>query len=402
MYCTRNITDSIVWVGGSDRRLALFENLFPIPRGVAYNAYLILDEKTCLMDTADASIRQQFIENVFAALNGRPLDYLVVNHMEPDHCANIEELALRFPQMKIVGNVKTLNFIQQFYQLDLTNRFLTVTEKDTLSLGKHTLHFVFAPMVHWPEVMMSYEETEKILFSADAFGSFGAHNGTLFDDEIELDGEWLADARRYYTNIVGKFGVQVQTALKKAAALDIRLIAPLHGNLWRSHIDFILEKYQLWSTYTPEKNGALILYGSMYGNTENAANVLAFKLADKGIRDIQLYDVSNTHVSQLIAESFRYSHIVLAAPTYNNEIYPAMYNYLHDLKALNLQKRTIAIMENGTWGPLSGKLMSEFLQNIKDMTILEPKITIRSALNDSSLDQLEAMAQSIAESITQR
>lgn len=402
MYCTRNITDSIVWVGGSDRRLALFENLFPIPRGVAYNAYLILDEKTCLMDTADASIRQQFIENVFAALNGRPLDYLVVNHMEPDHCANIEELALRFPQMKIVGNVKTLNFIQQFYQLDLTDRFLTVTEKDTLSLGKHTLHFVFAPMVHWPEVMMSYEETEKILFSADAFGSFGAHNGTLFDDEIELDGEWLADARRYYTNIVGKFGVQVQTALKKAAALDIRLIAPLHGNLWRSHIDFILEKYQMWSTYTPEKNGALILYGSMYGNTENAANVLAFKLADKGIRDIQLYDVSNTHVSQLIAESFRYSHIVLAAPTYNNEIYPAMYNYLHDLKALNLQKRTIAIMENGTWGPLSGKLMSEFLQNIKDMTILEPKVTIRSALNDNSLGQLEAMAQSIAESIAQR
>ena len=399
MYCTRNITDSIVWVGGSDRRLALFENLFPIPHGVAYNSYLILDEKTCLMDTVDASIRQQFLENVLATLNGRTLDYLVVNHMEPDHCANIEELALRFPQMKIVGNAKTLNFIQQFYHMDLSDRFLAVTEKDTLSLGVHELHFVFAPMVHWPEVMMTYEASEKILFSADAFGSFGAHKGTIFDEEIALNDEWLADARRYYTNIVGKFGVQVQSVLKKAAALDIHIIAPLHGIIWRSHIPFILEKYQLWSTYTPEQKGVAILYGSMYGNTENAANVLAFKLAEKGIHDIQLYDVSNTHVSTLIAESFRYSHIVLAAPTYNNEIYPAMYNYLHDLKALNLQKRTFAIMENGTWGPLSGKLMTEFLQGIKDMTILEPKVTIRSALNNDSLNQLEAMAEALAESL---
>lgn len=399
MYCTRNVTDSIVWVGGNDRRLALFENLFPIPRGVSYNSYLIMDEKTCLMDTADASIRQQFIENVLGTLNGRTLDYLVVNHMEPDHCSNIEELALRFPEMKIVGNAKTLTFIQQFYQLDLSDRFIAVTEKDTLSLGTHELHFVFAPMVHWPEVMMCYESSEKILFSADAFGSFGALNGTLFDDEIELDSEWLNDARRYYTNIVGKFGVQVQNVLKKAAALDIAVIAPLHGNVWRSKIGFILEKYNLWSTYTPEENGVVIVYGSMYGNTENAANVLAVKLAEKGIRNIRLYDVSNTHVSQLIAETFRYNHIVVAAPTYNNEIYPAMYNYLHDMKALNVQKRTFAIMENGTWGPLSGKLMTEFLQGLKEVTILEPKVTIRSALNETSMDQLETMAQCLKDSL---
>ena len=399
MYCTRNVTDSIVWVGGNDRRLALFENLFPIPRGVSYNSYLIMDEKTCLMDTADASIRQQFIENVLGTLNGRTLDYLVVNHMEPDHCSNIEELALRFPEMKIVGNAKTLTFIQQFYQLDLSDRFIAVTEKDTLSLGTHELHFVFAPMVHWPEVMMCYESSEKILFSADAFGSFGALNGTLFDDEIELDSEWLNDARRYYTNIVGKFGVQVQNVLKKAAALDIAVIAPLHGNVWRSKIGFILEKYNLWSTYTPEENGVVIVYGSMYGNTENAANVLAVKLAEKGIRNIRLYDVSNTHVSQLIAETFRYSHIVVAAPTYNNEIYPAMYNYLHDMKALNVQKRTFSIMENGTWGPLSGKLMTEFLQGLKEVTILEPKVTIRSALNETSMDQLETVAQCLKDSL---
>lgn len=399
MYCTRKITDSIVWVGGSDRRLALFENLFPIPRGVSYNSYLILDEKTCLLDTADASIRQQFIENVLATLNGRSLDYLIVNHMEPDHCANIEELALRFPDMKIVGNAKTLSFIGQFYDMDLHDRTITVTEKDTLSLGTHELHFVFAPMVHWPEVMMTYEASEKILFSADAFGSFGALNGTLFDDEIDLDSEWLNDARRYYTNIVGKYGVQVQTALKKAGAVDIQMIAPLHGIVWRKNISYILEKYQLWSTYTPEEKGVVILYGSMYGNTENAANILAGMLADKGIHKISVYDVSNTHVSTLIAESFRYSHLVLAAPTYNNEIYPAMYNYLHDLKALNLQKRCVALIENGTWGPLSGKLMNEFLQGIKDMQILEPKVTVRSSLKEDSRQQLETLAQCIVDSL---
>ncbi len=400
MYCTRKLTDAIVWVGGSDRRLALFENLFPIPRGVAYNAYLILDEKTCLMDTVDASIRQQFIENVLAALNGRTLDYLVVNHMEPDHCANIEALALRFPKMKIIGNAKTHAFLKQFYDFDFGDRLITVTEKDTLALGKHTLHFVFAPMVHWPEVMMSYESSEKILFSADAFGSFGAHNGTLFDDEIRLDSEWMSDARRYYTNIVGKYGMQVQAVMKKAAALDIAMIAPLHGVVWRSQIPLILEKYQQWSTYTAEEQGVLILYGSMYGNTENAANVLAGMLADKGIHSLAVYDVSNTHLSTLIAESFRYSHIVLAAPTYNNDIYPTMYHYLHDCKALNLQKRTVALIENGTWGPLSAKQMLACVQEMKEMTVLTPSVTIRSALNADSRAQLSQLADAIAASFS--
>lgn len=399
MYCTRNITDDIFWVGGSDRRLALFENLFPIPRGVSYNSYLIMDEKTALVDTVDSSITRQFLENVYHVLNGRPLDYLIVNHMEPDHCANIDELMLRFPDLKVVGNAKTLAFISQFYDLDLEGRTVTVKEGDTLPLGAHTLQFFLAPMIHWPEVMVTYEQKEKILFSADAFGSFGAINGNLFNDEINFDRDWLSDARRYYTNIVGKYGPQVQAALKKLSGLEINMICPLHGPVWRSDLGYLLEKYGKWSTYEPEDKAVALFYGSMYGDTENAVNILASMLAEAGVKDIAVYDVSSTHVSTLIAETFRCSHIVLAAPTYNMGIYPAMQNFLHDMKALNVQNRTAAIIENGSWAPVSGKLMREALGEMKNMRILEPALTVKSAVKSGNLESLSALKDALLDSM---
>ncbi len=399
MYCTRKVAEDIYWIGGSDRRLALFENLFPIPRGVAYNSYLIMDEKTVVMDTADASITRQFIENIAHVLNGRPLDYLVVNHMEPDHCANIEELLVRYPEMKIVGNVKTHNMIRQFYDADLEGKTITVKEGDTLSLGKRTLHFFFAPMVHWPEVMVAWEETDKILFSADAFGSFGALNGNIFNDEVNFDRDWLADARRYYTNIVGKYGPQVQNALKKLSALEIQMICPLHGPIWRNDLGYLLDKYDKWSRYEPEDKAVVIMYASMYGNTENAANVLAAELAEAGVKNIAMYDVSNTHVSELIAEVFRCSHLVLAAPTYNNGIYPAMLNFLHDMKALNVQKRTVALLENGSWAPTSAKQVRALLEEMKGMEILEPVVTVKSSLKEDSLNSIKELADAIVKSL---
>ena len=399
MYCTRKVAEDIYWIGGSDRRLALFENLFPIPRGVAYNSYLIMDEKTVVMDTVDASITRQFIENIAHVLQGRPLDYLVVNHMEPDHCANIEELLVRYPEMKIVGNAKTHNMIRQFYDADLEGKIITVKEGDTLALGKRTLHFFFAPMVHWPEVMVSWEETDKILFSADAFGSFGALNGNIFNDELNFDRDWLADARRYYTNIVGKYGPQVQNALKKLSALEIQMICPLHGPIWRSDLGYLLDKYDKWSRYEPEDKAVAIMYASMYGNTENAANVLAAELAEAGVKNIAVYDVSNTHISELIAEVFRCSHLVLASPTYNNGIYPAMLNLLHDMKALNVQNRTVALMENGSWAPSSAKQVRALLDEMKGMEILEPVVTVKSALKEDSMNSLRELADTLVKSL---
>lgn len=400
MYCTRNVSDSVVWVGASDRRLALFENLFPIPRGVSYNSYLILDEKTALLDTTDASVTRQYLENVSHSLNGKPLDYLIINHMEPDHCANIAELLLRYPHLTLVGNAKTFAFVSQFYDLDLTGRTLTVKEGDTLCLGSHTLHFFLAPMVHWPEVMVTYEETEQILFSADAFGSFGALNGHLFADEVNFDRDWLDDARRYYCNIVGKYGIQVQAALKKLSALSIRTICPLHGPVWRENLEYLLSKYDLWSRYIPEDNAVAIFYASMYGDTENAANILAAGLAEGGIKNIALYDVSVTDVSVLITEAFRCSHLVFAAPTYNNGVYPAMYNFLHDIGALSLQNRTIGLIENGTWGPVSAKQMQQLFSEMKQMNVLEPVVTIKSSVKEDSLAALCALKDRILASCT--
>lgn len=399
MHCTRKITDTVSWVGGSDRRLALFENLFPIPRGVAYNSYLILDDKTALIDTVDSSITRQFVENILYTLDGRQLDYLVVNHMEPDHCAGIGELVLRFPDLKIVGNPKTFAFIQQFYELNLDEHMVTVKDGDSLILGQHTLRFCFAPMVHWPEVMMTYEEKEKILFSADAFGSFGALNGNLFNDEVDFDRDWLPDARRYYSNIVGKYGPQVQAALKKLAGIDINIICPLHGPVWRSNLEYLLEKYDRWSRYEPEEQAVVLMYGSMYGDTENVANVLASALAESGIKNIAVYDVSSTHVSQLIAEIFRCSHLVFAAPTYNNGVFPAMMDLMHDMKALNLQNRTVGLVENGSWAPASAKQMRAQLEEMKQMQILEPVVTVKSSMKADRMDNLMQLKESILSSM---
>ena len=399
MHSTRKVTDDLIYVGGSDRRLSRFENLFPIPKGVSYNSYVLLDEKTVLFDTADESISRQYIENVVHALNGRPLDYMVVQHMEPDHCAMIDDMLRRYPEAKMVCSAKAVGMFAQFYGTDVAARALVVKEGDKLSTGEHTLHFVMAPMVHWPEVMVTYDEKDKILFSADAFGTFGAMNGNIFADEVNFETEWLPDARRYYTNIVGKYGVQVQALLKKAASLDIEMICPLHGPIWRKDLGLLLEKYQKWSTYEPEDKTVMIAYATMYGNTENAANVLAGMLADKGVKNIAMYDVSETDVSELVAESFRCSHLVLAAPTYNSRIQPKMEAYLSDIKALNLQNRTVAVIDNGTWAATAGKQMIGTLEGMKNMTILENTISIKSALAENQLGALEALADELAKQV---
>lgn len=399
MHSTRKVTDDLIYVGGSDRRLSRFENLFPIPKGVSYNSYVLLDEKTVLFDTADESISRQYIENVVHALNGRPLDYMVVQHMEPDHCAMIDDMLRRYPEAKMVCSAKAVGMFAQFYGTDVAARALVVKEGDKLSTGEHTLHFVMAPMVHWPEVMVTYDEKDKILFSADAFGTFGALAGNIFNDEITFDTVWMNDARRYYTNIVGKYGVQVQALLKKAASFDIEMICPLHGPIWRKDLGLLLEKYQKWSTYEPEDKTVMIAYATMYGNTENAANVLAGMLADKGVKNIAMYDVSETDVSELVAESFRCSHLVLAAPTYNSRIQPKMEAYLSDIKALNLQNRTVAVIDNGTWAATAGKQMIGTLEGMKNMTILENTISIKSALAENQLGALEALADELAKQV---
>lgn len=399
MHNIRKITDDLYYVGASDRRLALFENIYPIPRGVSYNSYVLLDEKTVLLDTADSAVGQQFFENVAAALAGRTLDYLVVNHMEPDHCALIEDLVLRYPEVKIVTNAKAATMIRQFFTFDLDSRLQTVKEGDTLCTGRHTLTFVMAPMVHWPEAMVTYDTTDKVLFSADAFGTFGALNGNIYADEVDFDRDWLDDARRYLVNIVGKYGMQVQAVLKKAATLDIQMICPLHGPIWRQDLGYFIGKYDLWSRYEAEERGVMIAYGSIYGHTAAAAECLASLLAERGVRNIAMYDVSHTDVSYLVSEAFRYSHIVLASSTYNNGIFTPMENLLLDLRAHNLQNRTVAIIENGTWAPVSGKLMRAIIDEMKNMTVIEQTMTLKSAMKEDQSETLSAMAEAIVASL---
>ena len=399
MQNIRNVTDKILWVGASDRRLHLFENMFPIPDGVAYNSYVIMDEKIAILDTADSSVTRQYQENLTAALAGRQPDYLVVNHMEPDHCADIAELAKLYPSMQIVGNQKTFGLMNQFYNMDLADRTLVVKEGDVLDLGEHKLNFVMAPMVHWPEAMMTFESTHGILFSADAFGSFGALDGSLFNDENRNPHGLHSEMRRYYSNIVGKYGMQVQSVLKKAATLDIKMICPLHGPVWREDLAWLLDKYQKWSSYTPEENTVAIFYGSMYGNTAEAADLLASKLAEAGVKGVTVRDVSKTDVSYLISDVFRASHLVLASPTYNNGLYPKMANFIEDMKALNVQNRTVSIIENGSWAPQSGKVMREMLGEMKNMTVLEKSLSIRSALKKEQLAVLDEMTAEILEAL---
>lgn len=399
MYCVKSIKDDLFWVGGSDRRLALFENDYPIPRGVSYNSYILLDEKTVLFDTIDRALTEQFFENMEHVLDGRVLDYVVVNHMEPDHCSTLGEIVRRYPDVKVVCNAKTVPIIKQFYNFDIDSRVEIVKEKDTFNTGKHTFTFVMAPMVHWPEVMVTYDMTDKILYSADAFGTFGAINGNLFADEVNFEREWLDDARRYYTNIVGKYGPSVQTLLKKAVDLDIQMICPLHGPVWRENIGWYIEKYQTWSSYVPEEKAVMIAYGSIYGNTENAAEILACKLADLGVKNIQMYDVSVTHPSVIISEAFRCSNLVFASSTYNGGIFNNMEHLLMDLKAHNLQNRTVAIIENGSWGVMSGKLMAEIIGGMKNMNILEQKVTLKSSLKENQMAELEQLAEAIVASM---
>lgn len=396
------VSENTVYVGASDRRLAKFENLFPIPRGVSYNAYVILDEKTALLDTADASVGAQFLENVAAALNGRTLDYLIVDHMEPDHAAMIEAVLVRWPGLRLVANAKTVPMLKMYFPGNIAaiDGALLVKEGDTLELGAHRLTFVMAPMVHWPEVMMTYDLTTNTLFSADAFGTFGALEGALFADEVDFAGKWLDDARRYYTNIVGKYGVQVQAVLKKAAGLPIQTIAPLHGPVWRRDLGWFLGKYDLWSRCEPEEQAAVILYGSMYGNTASAANALAAELAARGVKTA-VHDLSCIDNSEAVAECWRAAAIVLAAPTYNGGIYLPAANLLEDLKALSLHDRTFALMENGSWAPMSAKLMSAKIGELKNCTVLPEKVTIRGRLTAADTAALAACADAVAGALRQ-
>ena len=400
MHNTRKVTADLIWLGASDRRLALFENVYPIPNGISYNSYLLLDAKTVLFDTVDSAIRQQFFANLQYALNGRPLDYIVVHHMEPDHCAELDSLLQLHPETVVVCNAQTKKMIEQFFDLSLpAEKYQLIKEGDSLTTGKHTLQFISAPLVHWPEVMMTYDSTDKILFSADAFGTFGALNGNIFADEVNFEREYLYEARRYYTNIVGKYGPQVQNVLKKAAALDIQMICPLHGFIWRQNLGFFIEKYAKWAAYEPEEKAVVIAYGSIYGNTANAAEILATKLAEHGIKNIRVYDVSVTHPSYIISEAFRASALVFAAPTYNAGIFVNMDNLLRELTAHNLQNRTIALIDNGTWAPLAGKQMAEEIAKWKDCKILEPLVSIKSSLNDDQTIALHVLAEKLKASI---
>ncbi len=398
MYCTRKVQNDLIWVGADDRRLVCFEGVYGVPDGVSYNAYLLLDEKTVLFDTVDKAVYGVFLENVAHALGGRKLDYLVVHHMEPDHAATQELLLSRYPEAKVVCNAKSLTMMKQFMGCDLTERAIVVKEGDTLETGRHCFRFLMAPMVHWPEVMMSYDETDKLLFSADAFGSFGALNGRLFADETDFFAEDSDEARRYYTNIVGKYGPQVQAILKKAGKLEIACLLPLHGFVWRSHVGDFVEKYLLWSSYAPEEKSVLLAYASVYGHTENAANILACMLCERGVR-VRMYDTSVTPASYIVSDAFRCSHLVFAATTYNAGVFVTMENLLHDIAAHNLQGRKVALIENGSWAATSGKIMRELLAPLKNMEFYEQSVSLKSALAQGQEEQLAALADAIASEI---
>jgi len=391
MHCIKKVTNDLMWIGANDRRLAMFEGVYSVPYGVSYNSYLLNDEKTVLFDTVDKAVRQRFMENLYEALAGRKLDYLVVQHMEPDHSSAIQELSALYPDMKIVCNVKTIELIKQFHDFDIESLALVVSENDTLNTGSHTLHFLMAPMVHWPEVMVTYDSTDKILFSADAFGSFGALNGALFADEVDYAKDYLDEARRYYSNIVGKYGTQVYDLLEKAAALDISMICPIHGFVWRKNINDILSKYMLWCNYEPEEHGVVIAYASVYGNTENAAEILSCLLREKGAKTV-MYDVSVTPASEIISAAFKWSHLVFASTTYNAEVFVTMDALISDLAAHNIQNRTVAVIENGSWAATSGSLIREKLSNCKNIEFIKNTLSIKSSLKNTQISEIEMMA----------
>ncbi|MCI8332002.1 MAG: MBL fold metallo-hydrolase [Clostridiales bacterium] len=398
MYCTRKVTDDLTWVGGNDRRLAMFEGVYSVPDGVSYNSYLLMDDKTVLFDTVDRAVGDVFLENVAHVLDGRKLDYVVVQHMEPDHSALLMDLVLRYPELMIVCNDKIVRMIKQFFDFDIDAHVRVVGEGDVLTTGRHEFTFVMAPMVHWPEVMVTYDKTDKILFSADAFGTFGALNGALFADEVDFERDYLDEARRYYCNIVGKYGPQVQALLKKASALDIQMICPLHGFVWRENIDRYVQKYALWSSYTPEENGVMIAYASVYGNTERAAEIVACRLREAGVKTV-MFDVSVTAASEIIAAAFRWSHLLFASTTYNAGVFVSMDELLRDLAAHNIQNRTVAFIENGSWAPTSGAQMRKILEGCKNLTFIEPALSLKSALKAAQGDALSAFVSAIAQSV---
>lgn len=382
----KNVTDSVIYVGCDDTTIDLFESQYAVPNGISYNSYIIMDKKVCLMDTVDKRASEEWLENVKTALNGRSIDYLVIQHMEPDHAANIQRIAELYPEMKIVGNAKTFVMYNQFFTLDISDRAITVKEGDTLGLGKHTLTFVMAPMVHWPEVMVTYDSYEKILFSADGFGKFGA---------LGTDEDWACEARRYYFNIVGKYGAQVQAMLKKAAALDIQTICPLHGPILTENLGYYLGKYNTWSSYEPEDNGIFIAYASIYGNTAAAADQLKTLLESKGATKVSIADLSRDDMAEAVEDAFRYDRLVLACATYDGGLFPCMEKFLLHLKAKNYQKRTVGLIENGTWAPLAAKLMKASLESMKNITILEPIVTIKSSLKGEIPEAMQQLADAL-------
>ena len=380
------ITDSILYVGVDDKTIDLFESQYEVPNGISYNSYVILDEKVALMDTVDSRATEEWLDNLDKALDGRGVDYLVVSHMEPDHAGNIKNLIDRYPDMQIVGNAKTFAMIPQFFDVDITERSVTVKEGDTLSLGKHTLQFFMAPMVHWPEVMVAYEQSEKILFSADGFGKFGA---------LDTDEAWTCEARRYYFNIVGKYGAQVQALLKKAATLDIQMICPLHGPILKEDLGYYIGKYDIWSKYEPEDEGVFIAYASIHGNTAKAAKKLAEMLEEKGAKRVAIADLARDDMAEAVEDAFRHDKLVLASATYDGGLFPCMEDFLSHLKAKNFQKRTVGLMENGTWAPMAAKKMREYLEGMKEITICEPVVTIKSAMKEETLKVMEELAEKL-------
>ena len=395
MRNTRKINDDIYYLGASDRRIELFENVYPVSQGMSYNSYLITDEKTCLMDSVDESIRGQFLENLQYALNGRNLDYMVVQHMEPDHCSIVPELFRMYPDMKLVASLQAFKMMENFYSLQTEERRLVVKEGDTLELGKHTLKFIAAPMVHWPEVLMTYDVTDKILFSADAFGSFGAMSGNIFADEIDWDKDFKDEARRYYVNIVGKYGPQTQNVLKKASTLDIQMICPLHAHIWRKDLSKIISLYDKWSKYEAEKDSVVIFYGSIYGNTQNAAEILAMQLAENGMESVEVFDTSKTHVSFLVSKAFEYKTLVFAAATYNSEIFDTVQNLIIELKNHNLSNRRIGLIENGSWAPVAASKMKAQLETLKNMEVVEPVVKVVSSVTAKNVEELSVLAKEL-------
>lgn len=392
MHCTRKVDDDIIWVGADNRRLKLFEAVYSVPKGVSYNSYLILDEKTALIDTADRAVTDVFIENIENTLGGRSLDYIVVQHMEPDHSATLTDVLLRHPECTVVCNKMTFDMIRAFKGVEVNAKI--VKEGDPLELGKHKLSFVSALMVHWPEVMVTFDLTSGTLFSADAFGSFGALNGALFADEVDFDRDYLDEARRYYANIVGKYGMHVQKLLGKVSVLEIKKICPLHGFVWRENIDYYVNKYVHWSGYEPEKKGVMIAYASVYGNTENAANILACRLYEKGVECV-LHDVSVSEHSQIIADSFKFSHLVFASVTYNGGVFVNMENLLHDLAAHALGNRKIALIESGSWALSAGKGMREILSPLKNTEFIYEGISFKSSLRDEGSEEIDKLVGAI-------